>query len=121
MKTLAILLVMAQQPPDFDTEVLPVLTRAGCNSGACHGAAAGRGGLKLSLFGGNPQADHRAIALDLEGRRGNLAFPEKILIQKKQVGELDHEGGVRLEATTAATELITRWIADGARREEQRR
>jgi len=51
----------AETVPDFATQVLPVLTQAGCNSGACHGAAAGRGGLQLSLFAGDPQQDYEAI------------------------------------------------------------
>jgi hypothetical protein len=67
--------LFAAVPVDFDTDVLPMLTRAGCNAGACHGAAAGRGGFKLSLFGGDPLADYRAIVQDLEGRRVNLAKP----------------------------------------------
>ena len=48
--------------PDFATEIIPVLTKAGCNSGACHGAAAGRGGFNLSLFGSDPAADFESIA-----------------------------------------------------------
>ena len=60
------------RPPDFDTEIVPVFTKAGCNAGACHGAAAGRGGFHLSLFGSDPAADYDAIVQDLEGRRVNL-------------------------------------------------
>ena len=48
----------AKDPISFDFEVLPTLTRAGCNAGSCHGAAAGRGGFHLSLWGSNPSADH---------------------------------------------------------------
>ncbi len=49
---------------DFDNQVIPVLTKAGCNTGACHGAAVGRGGFKLSLFGGSPEFDYRSIVLE---------------------------------------------------------
>jgi len=68
-------MLVAAQPPRFETEVLPLLTKAGCNSGACHGAAAGRGGLKLSLFAGNPAADYDALVRELEGRRINRTKP----------------------------------------------
>jgi hypothetical protein len=54
------------RPVDFDTEVIPILTRSGCNTGACHGAAIGRGGFKLSLLGGDPTRDYEAIVHELE-------------------------------------------------------
>ena len=60
---------------DFDSQVIPILTKASCNTGACHGAAVGRGGFKLSLYGGDPDLDFRSIVLDLEGRRVNLSQP----------------------------------------------
>src|SRR5262249_53330285 len=95
--TLLLTLAIFSAPVDFDTDVLPVLTKAGCNAGACRGAAAGRGGFKLSLFGGDPTADHRAIARELEGRRINLAHPERSLLLLKPTWQLDHEGGQRFE------------------------
>jgi hypothetical protein len=110
-----------QDPVDFDTEVLPVLAKAGCNAGACHGAAAGRGGFKLSLFGGDPAADHRAIARDLEGRRVNLAHPDRSLLLLKPTWQLDHEGGQRFEADSPQARLLTEWIAAGAPRKSTRR
>jgi hypothetical protein len=119
----AIILLLAaapQDPVDFDTEVLPVLAKAGCNAGACHGAAAGRGGFKLSLFGGDPAADHRAIVRDLEGRRVNLAHPERSLIVLKPTWQLDHEGGQRFDADSPQAELLTGWIAAGAPRKPTR-
>jgi hypothetical protein len=107
-------------PVDFDTEVLPVLAKAGCNAGACHGAATGRGGFKLSLFGGDPGADHRAIVRELEGRRVNLAHPERSLLLLKPTWQLDHEGGLRFEAASAEAQLLTDWIAAGAPRQKSR-
>jgi hypothetical protein len=101
-------------PADFDTEVLPVLTRAGCNAGACHGAAAGRGGFKLSLFGGDPAADYRAIVHELEGRRVNLARPERSLLVLKPTWEIGHEGGQRFESDSQFARILTDWIAAGA-------
>ena len=70
----------ADRPVDFDTQIIPLLTKAGCNAGACHGAAIGRGGFKLSLYGGNPVDDYIAIVRRLEGRRVNLAKPDESLL-----------------------------------------
>jgi hypothetical protein len=81
---------------DFDTQIVPILTKAGCNSGACHGAAAGRGEFHLSLYGGDPAFDFESIALELEGRRVNLAHPEQSLLLLKGTESISHEGGPRL-------------------------
>ncbi len=116
-----LLLSAAPAPVDFDTDVLPVLTKAGCNAGACHGAAAGRGGFKLSLFGGDPAADQRAIARDLEGRRVNLAHPERSLLLLKPTWQLDHEGGERFAEDSPEAALLAAWIRGGAQRTQSRR
>jgi hypothetical protein len=118
---LALVLAAADSPVDFDTDVLPVLTKAGCNAGACHGAAAGRGGFKLSLFGGDPAADHRAIVHELAGRRVNLAHPERSLLLRKPTWDLDHEGGQRFEADSTFAHVLRDWIAGGATRQSARR
>src|SRR5262245_26795996 len=81
---------------DFATEIVPVLTKSGCNAGACHGAAAGRGGFRLSLLGGDPAADYDSIVHALEGRRVNLQKPAESLLLKKPTGYLDHGGDVAL-------------------------
>ena len=65
------------RPVDFDTEVIPILTRSGCNTGACHGSFQGKGGLRLSLFGYDPAKDFRALTRDSEGRRVNRYDPSK--------------------------------------------
>lgn len=101
---------------DFDTEVLPILTKAGCNAAACHGAADGRGGFRLSLFGGDPAADLRAIAHELEGRRVHVARPEDSLLIAKPSGFVEHGGGVRLEPSGPEVATLARWIGQGARR-----
>jgi len=116
MTSTAILIAVSLYSVDFDTDVLPVLTRAGCNAGACHGAAAGRGGFKLSLFGGDPAADYRAIVQDFEGRRVNLARPDRSLLLLKPTWELDHEGGQRFETGSPQAALILEWIKSGAPR-----
>lgn len=114
-------LVLSAGPLDFDTDVLPVLSKAGCNAAACHGAAAGRGGFKLSLFAGDPAADHEAIVRELEGRRINLARPESSLLLAKPTEELDHGGGKRLEPRGDDARLLAAWIAMGAPRPKLRR
>lgn len=106
---------------DFDTEVVPVLTRAGCNAGACHGSAAGRGGFRLSLLGGDPAFDHESIVHDLEGRRVNLARPDRSLLLAKPTGQIDHEGGLRFSTEGPAADRLLDWIAEGASRSGARR
>jgi hypothetical protein len=101
-------------PPHFDTQIIPVLTRSGCNAGACHGSAKGRGGFRLSLWGGNPAADYQAIVQEREGRRINLAHPDHSLVIAKPTGLLDHGGDVALDS--AGAKLLLRWIAAGAPR-----
>ncbi len=120
MNNVAILFAVSLCSVDFDTDVLPVLTRAGCNAGACHGAAAGRGGFKLSLFGGDPAADYRAIVQDLEGRRVNLVRPDRSLLLLKPTWEIDHEGGQRFESNSPHAALLKAWIESGAPRLAQR-
>ncbi|MDA7979191.1 MAG: DUF1549 and DUF1553 domain-containing protein [Pirellulales bacterium] len=110
---------VAPKPVDFDTEVVPVLTKAGCNVGACHGSASGRGGFRLSLFGGRPQDDYKAIVQEFSGRRVNLAQPANSLVLQKPTGMLDHGGEVRLEWQGVDHKLIERWISEGAPRLER--
>lgn len=102
---------------DFDTEVLPVLSKAGCNAAACHGAATGRANFKLSLFAGDPAADHAAIARDRKARRIHFTSPLDSLLLAKPTGGLAHEGGVRFEADSEEARLLAKWIAEGARRD----
>jgi hypothetical protein len=99
---------------DFDTQIIPVLTRAGCNAGACHGSAAGRGEFKLSLFGGDAAADYFAVVRQFEGRRINLAHPRESLLIGKPTGQLDHGGGLRLEEDGPGAQRLFEWITAGA-------
>ena len=106
---------------DFDTQIVPVFTKAGCNVAACHGAAVGRGGLKLSLWGLNPAADHDAIVRRLEGHRVNLVRPEESLLLLKATAQLDHEGEDALTGAPEGDERLLAWIAGGARRDSARK
>lgn len=102
--------------PDFDTQIIPVLTKAGCNSGACHGAAIGRGGFRLSLLGYDPASDYDRLVHEFEGRRVHLVQPEKSLVLRKPNGQVPHEGGVRLGRNGDGYRLLLDWIKAGAPR-----
>jgi hypothetical protein len=100
----------------FDREIIPVLTKAGCNAGSCHGAAAGRGDFRLSLFGSNPAADHRSIVDAFQGRRVNLHQPDRSLLLRKPTGELEHGGGQLFALDASESQIILKWIGQGAQR-----
>jgi hypothetical protein len=106
----------AQAPPawSFRNHVLPVLTRAGCNSGACHGALAGKGGLKLSLRGYDPAADHFALTRQALGRRIDRTAPAKSLFLLKPTLSVAHGGGQRVEVGSPEYRVLSEWVAAGA-------
>ncbi len=99
---------------DFENDLIPIFTKFRCNSGACHGSAAGRGEFKLSLFGGNPKADYKAIVRQLASRRVNLIRPEQSLIILKPTAQTDHGGGHVLSEDGEATQILHKWIQQGA-------
>ncbi len=98
----------------FRTSILPILTKAGCNAGACHGAATGQGGFRLSLLGYDPEEDHLRITRELGGRRVDLNAPTNSLLLRKPSGEIDHEGGRRLKNSSSGYALVRDWIDRGA-------
>ena len=105
----------ANKPMDFIRDVNPVLSRVGCNSGTCHGAQAGKGGLKLSLRGYDPIFDVRALADDLAARRINPASPTGSLIMAKPLGLVPHVGGKLFESGDNHALVIRQWITEGAK------
>ncbi len=105
---------------DFENDLIPIFTKFGCNAGACHGSAAGRGELKLSLFGGNPQADYEAIVRQLAGRRINLMHPEQSLVVLKPTAQTSHGGGQVLDEDGEGAQLLRSWIQQGASYETRR-
>jgi len=98
----------------FRTGILPILTKAGCNAGACHGAATGQGGFKLSLLGYDPEEDHDRISRELGGRRLDFSNPAESLFLLKPGGQLEHEGGRRLPRGSASQRKVLEWISQGA-------
>jgi hypothetical protein len=95
-------------------EVLPVLTKAGCNQGACHGSQHGRGGFKLSLFGFDPLFDHAQIVQSAKGRRVVVSDPERSILLLKPSLQMEHGGGERLKRGSRGYEILKRWLEDGA-------
>jgi hypothetical protein len=100
--------------PSFRNHVLPLMTRAGCNSGACHGALAGKGGLKLSLRGYDPEADHFVLTRQARGRRVDLVEPARSLLLLKPTMALRHGGGQKVDPGSADYQVLASWLAAGA-------
>ena len=100
--------------PSFRNQVQPILARFGCSSGACHGAAAGKNGFKLSLRGYDDDGDYLAITRHAQGRRINLADPGRSLLLLKPTGAVPHKGGVRFEPRSREYSVIAEWLAAGA-------
>ena len=105
---------------EFENDLVPLLTRYGCNAGACHGAAIGRGGFRLSLYGGDPKADYDAIVRQMRGRRVNLARPEESLLVLKPSEQVEHGGGAVIDDDGPAAKLLLDWIRQGASDESSR-
>ena len=97
----------------YRNDILPILTRAGCNLGACHGAQTGKGELTLSLRGEDPVKDHAALVEKFV----NTGTPEKSFLLRKAILDVKHEGGKRFEKDSESYELLHRWIAQGANRD----
>jgi hypothetical protein len=100
-------------PVHFTNDVMPLLSKLGCNSGGCHGKASGQNGFKLSVFGFDPEADYNAIVKEARGRRVFAAAPEQSLILLKPTGKVPHGGGRRLEAGSPDYLLLCDWLKQG--------
>jgi hypothetical protein len=111
----------ADPPVSMALEIVPVLTKAGCNAGACHGSQYGKGGLKLSLFGSDPDADYVVLTRAGGSRRIDRVNPAAGLILAKPTMSVPHEGGLRFEVGSREYELLARWIRSGVPAEDSRR
>ena len=122
MRTLAFLSLLAlvtpvvasDRPLSFRHDILPVLSKAGCNSGGCHGALAGKGGFRLSLNAYDPATDHYNITRENRGRRIEFADPARSLFVIKPTAAVRHKGGKPLHEDSDAYKLLIEWIQQGA-------
>src|SRR5438270_8133641 len=98
--------VRAEPPVSFRNDVMAVLSRAGCNQGACHGNLNGKGGFKLSLRGEDPAWDYGVLTRDNLGRRINTLAPDDSLILRKPTATIAHEGGRRFAVESPEYRLL---------------
>jgi hypothetical protein len=103
-------------PPavSFRNQIQPILTKASCNSGSCHGKAEGQNGFMLSLFGFDHQLDHETISKEGRGRRISISAPASSLLLRKATGVVPHGGGYRVGENNRWYQRIERWIEEGA-------
>lgn len=106
--------LFAAEAPSFRNEVQPILAKAGCSTGACHGAAAGQGGFKLSLLGYDNIGDHLTITHGANGRRVVFEEPARSLLLLKATKAVPHKGGEKVKAGSREYQILADWIAAGA-------
>ena len=104
----------AEEVPSFRQDIMPILFRAGCNSGTCHGSARGKDGFMLSLFGYDAKGDYHRIVQEMVGRRINVAVPEESLLLKKAIGAVPHTGGKLFDRDSEFYRTLVAWITAGA-------
>src|SRR5215211_1672392 len=105
-----VLAAVAVGPISFKVDVMPIFMGAGCNVGSCHGAARGKDGFRLSLFGFDADGDHYRLTREVNGRRLNLALPAESLLLEKATGKVPHTGGKRFEDTSELHQTVVRWL-----------
>lgn len=101
------------RPVSFKLDVMPVFMKSNCNTGSCHGAARGKDGFRLSLFGYDPDGDYDRITREMPGRRVDLAVPAASLLVEKSIGVVPHTGGKRFEVDSELCNTIVNWITAG--------
>ena len=106
--------IKEDSPWSFRNHVIPMMTKIGCNSGACHGALAGKGGMKLSLRGYDPDADYFVLTRQALGRRIDTIEPAHSLVLRKPTLAVPHGGGQKLEPGGRDYQVLSEWIAAGA-------
>jgi hypothetical protein len=102
------------RPPSFPTDILPLLSKAGCNQGACHAKQGGRNGFQLSVLAYDPAADYEAVVRQAHGRRVDRQRPGQSLLLLKATMTLPHGGGRRIDPNSPAYRRIAAWVAAGA-------
>ena len=99
----------------FVNDVMPALSKSGCNAGSCHGYSLGKNGFKLSLRGSDSAFDHNALTDEFFERRINRHNPPASLLLSKPLGDVPHKGGVRFDHGSLIHEYLLGWIAHGAK------
>jgi hypothetical protein len=102
------------RPISFKLDVMPVFMKAGCNQGSCHGAARGKDGFRLSLFGYDADGDQYRLTHEISARRINLAIPQESLILEKATGKVPHTGGTRFKEDSELYQTLVRWLEAAA-------
>jgi len=105
-----------EPPVSFRNQVMPILTKAGCNSGGCHGKQLGQNNFKLSLLGFDTTFDYDALVKEARGRRVFPASPDNSLLLRKAIGAAPHGGGKRIQMDSPEYEVLRRWIQQGTPR-----
>lgn len=100
---------------DFEKHLMGLFSKAGCNSGSCHGSFQGKNGFRLSLFGYDPERDIQSLVRESSGRRINVMNPDESLMLLKATGRVPHEGAVRLSKDSWQYQMFRAWIAGGAK------
>jgi Protein of unknown function (DUF1549)/Protein of unknown function (DUF1553)/Bacterial Ig-like domain (group 2) len=117
-ETRSTVLVRAMEEPapvSFRRDVIPAFSQASCNMGACHGTPTGKGGFRLSLRGYLPDQDFTILSREAGARRINPIAAETSLLLRKPLGEVAHEGGLRLARNSKSYEFLHDWIKEGAK------
>ena len=109
----------ADRSVSFERDVMPLLSRLGCNSGPCHGKQRGQNGFQLSLLGFDPTFDHSALTKEARGRRVFPAAPDQSLLLLKATASLPHGGGKRIEPGSEEYEVFRSWIVEGMARDPE--
>src|SRR5215212_4495589 len=112
--SLFVTLSAAHAEVSFRNQVQPILARYGCSTGACHGAAAGQGGFRLSLLGYDNIGDHVNITRSAQARRICLDDPARSLFLLKATRTIPHKGGEKFKTGSPEYDIIAQWIAEGA-------
>ncbi len=112
--SIPIFVVHQAKTPQFASDIMPILTKSGCNAGACHGSNAGKGGFHLSLLGYDPKSDHEAMTRFVGSRRISLSQPDNSLILRKATARIPHGGALRFFPESSEYRTLKAWISGGA-------
>lgn len=102
----------------FNLDVMPIWLRAGCNAGGCHGAARGKDGFRLSLFGFDPDGDYIRLTREMVGRRINLAIPEESTLIEKAIGAVPHSGNQCFDEKSEYYKTLIEWVSNGTPKDD---